>query len=165
MEAQPQQPQYDDDNESVWGTILGWGALMIFALGFGWKIGAPLIIGERWANKKDKAIDLVKNSKPAGSNESLYDQIRAYSLTHTQQGDSKDPDKVYIGQFSWDGLQREGPNYEVTLLWTEGSQKKVALWRVNLEDGSAWPQGTEARSLIDRVGGTHTEPAPAGAPG
>lgn len=146
MEKQMQtQPQYDDDTESAWGTILGWGALAIFAIGFGWKIGAPLIIGERWSNKKEDAIAVVKNSKPHEGGATLYDLIRAYSL---KMRDNKD---AYIGEFSWDALQREGPNYEVTLLWTEGTQKKVALWRVNLEDKSSWPQGTEARALTDRV--------------
>ncbi|HYD48558.1 MAG TPA: hypothetical protein VEB21_09430 [Terriglobales bacterium] len=141
MEAEP---QYDDDKESVWGTILGWGALVVFALGFAWYVGAPLIMGERWANKKEEAIQLVKSSKPSGSTETLYDLIRAYSLA--QHGKEK-----YIGEFSWDALQREGPNYEVTLLWTEGTQKRVALWRINLEDKSIWPQGSEANSLVSRV--------------
>lgn len=138
--------QYDDDKESVLGTIIGWGALAIFAIGFAWYVGAPLIMGEKWANKKDAAIALVKDSKPNGSKESLYDLIRAYSLKHHDQA-------TYIGEFSWDALQRDGPNYEVTLLWTEGTQKRVALWRINLEDGSIWPQGTEANSITNRVSG------------
>lgn len=132
------------DNESVWGPIIGWGALGVFAIGFAWYVGAPLIMGERWAGKQDDAIALVKNSTPSGQDQSLYDLIRAYSLKMRDNS-------VYIGEFSWDALQREGPNYEVTLLWTEGTSKKVALWIVDLEHQSQRPQGNEAATLIKRV--------------
>lgn len=142
--ATAEEPQYDDDTESVWGTIIGWGALAIFAIGFAWYVGAPLLMGERWANKKDDAVALVRNSKPSGSSQSLYDQIRAYSLK-MREGENR------VGEFSWDALQREGPNYEVTLLWTEGKQKKVAVWRVNLENGDIRPQGNEASTLVKKV--------------
>jgi hypothetical protein len=141
------------ENESVWGPIVGWGALGIFAIGFAWHVGAPLIMGERWAGKQDAAIALVKDFKPAGQDQSFYDLIRAYSL------DMRD-NSVYIGEFSWDALQRNGPNYEVTLLWTEGTAKKVALWRVNLEDNSQRPQGNEAVALIKRVAEGEPEKAP-----
>lgn len=140
------------ENESVWGPIIGWGALGLFAIGFAWHVGAPLLMGERWAGKQDAAIALVKDFKPEGQNASLYDLIRAYSLEMRDNS-------VYIGEFSWDALQRNGPNYEVTLLWTEGTAKKVALWRVDLEEGSQRPQGNEAVSLIKRV--VESAPAPA----
>jgi hypothetical protein len=110
-------------------------------------------MGERWAGKQDAAIALVKDFKPAGQDQSFYDLIRAYSL------DMRD-NSVYIGEFSWDALQRNGPNYEVTLLWTEGTAKKVALWRVNLEDNSQRPQGNEAVALIKRVAEGEPEKAP-----
>jgi hypothetical protein len=129
--------------ESVVGTILGWGFLAVFALVFAWRVGAPLIMRERWADKKNDAIDLVKNSKPIGS-ESLYDMIRAYSLKAKEQD-------VYVGEFSWDAIQRDGPEYEVTLLWTEHSERKVAVWRVNLQTKEIRPQGNEASSLPKRI--------------
>mgnify|MGYP006908283294 FL=1 len=132
------------ENESVWGPVIGWGMLGVFAIGFAWYVGAPLIMGERWAEKQDDAIELVRSFSPAGQDESLYDLIRAYSLKMRNND-------VYIGEFSWDALQREGPNYEVTLLWTEGTTKKVALWRVDLEDKSLRPQGNEAVALVKRV--------------
>ena len=49
------QPQYDADKESALGAIIGWGVLGIFAIGFAWYVGAPLIMGERWAQKNDQA--------------------------------------------------------------------------------------------------------------
>jgi len=141
------QPQYDEDKESALGAIIGWGVLGIFAIGFAWYVGAPLIMGERWAQKNDQAIELVKNLKPQGADTSLYDMIRAYSLR------MKD-NNVYVGEFSWDALQKQGPEYEVTLLWTEGNKKRVALWRVNLETKDIRPQGNEAASLPKRISET-----------
>ncbi len=133
----------DTQYESSLGTILGWGSLAIFGIAFGWYVGAPLIMGERWADKKTDAIELVKNQKPNGT-ETLYDMIRGFSLK------AKDLD-VYIGEFSWDAIQRDGPEYEVTLLWTEGPEKKVALWRVNLKTKEVRPQGNEAAGLPKRI--------------
>jgi hypothetical protein len=129
--------------ESTVGTILGWGFLAVFSIAFAWYVGAPLIMGERWADKKNDAIDLVRNSKPIGS-ETLYDMIRAYTLKAKEQN-------VYVGEFNWDAIQREGPQYEVTLLWTEGSERKVAVWRVNLQTKEIRPQGNEASSLPKRL--------------
>jgi len=133
----------EEKHESSLGAILGWGSLAAFAIGFAWYVGAPLIIGERWADKKSDAIQLVRNSKPLGG-ETLYDMIRAFSLK------SREKDK-YIGEFSWDATQQEGPEYQVTLLWTEGSEKKVAVWRVNLETQDIRPQGNEAANLVKRI--------------
>lgn len=138
METQP-----EERHESAVGTVLGWGSLAVFAVAFGWYVGAPLIIGERWSDKQSDAIQLVKDSKPSGS-ETLYDLIRAYSLK------AKDRD-LFVGEFSWSGMQREGPEYEVTLLWTEGQTKKVALWRVNLKTKEIRPQGNEAAGLAQRL--------------
>src|SRR5215475_7202570 len=107
--------QQGKTQESVWGTIIGWGVLFVFAVGFGWYVGAPLIQGERWANKKEDAINVVKNWKPTGK-DTLYDLIRNYSLKAKEQD-------LFVGEFKWDALQREGPDYEVTLLWTEGQGK------------------------------------------
>lgn len=138
------QPQYDEDKESALGAIIGWGVLGIFAICFAWYVGAPLIMGERWAQKNDQAIELVKNSMPDGEQSSLYDMIRGYSLRMREE-------KVYVGEFSWDALQKQGPEYEVTLLWTEGNKKRVALWRVNLEKQEIRAQGNEAVSLPKRI--------------
>ena len=129
--------------ESAIGTILGWGALAVFSLWFGWKVGAPLIVGEKWADKQTDAINLVKNMKPNGP-DTLYDMIRAYSLKAREQD-------TFVGEFSWSAMQREGPEYEVTLLWTEGQTKKVALWRVNLKTKEIRPQGNEAAGLPQRL--------------
>ena len=130
-------------HESAIGTIVGWGALGLFALGFAWYVGAPLIVGERWSEKQTDAIDLVKNQRPTDG-DTLYDIIRAYSLKAKEQ-------EVYVGEFSWDAIQRDGPEYEVTLLWTEGPDKKVALWRVNLQSKEVRPQGDEAAALPKRL--------------
>ena len=138
-----------EKHESSLGAILGWGSLAIFAIGFAWYVGAPLIVGERWADKKNDAIQLVRDSKPAGS-VTLYDMIRAFSLK------AKEKD-IFIGEFSWDAIQQDGPDYQVTLLWTEGSDRKVAVWRVNLKTKDIRPQGSEAASLPQRLAG---EPVP-----
>jgi len=132
-------------SESARAAILGWGALAVFALAFGSYVGAPLIIGERWQDKQNDAIQLVKDQKPTG-NDTLYDLIRAYSLK------AKDQD-VYVGEFSWSAIQQDGPEYEVRLLWTEGQGKKEAVWRVNLENKEIRPQGNEASDLPGRLSG------------
>jgi hypothetical protein len=129
--------------ESKWGTIIGWGVLAVFVIWFGWHVGSPLLIGERWADKKSDAIQKVRDSRPLGS-DTLYDMIRAYSLR------AKEKDR-FVGEFNWDAIQREGPEYEVTLLWTEASERKVAVWRVNLETGDPRPQGNEASGLPQRL--------------
>src|SRR5881409_557 len=125
------------------GTVLGWGSLALFAVGFAWYVGAPLLMGERWSNKQKDAIEIVKNFKPTGS-QTLYDMIRGYSL----KAHEKD---LYVGEFSWSSLQKDGPEYEVTLLWKEGTESKVALWRVNLETKELRPQGTDAAELPQRI--------------
>lgn len=135
-------PERDTSQESAIGTIVGWGALGVFALWFAYQVASPLLIGEKWAEKAPEAIELVKNTKPLG-NETLYDMIRAYSLK------AKEND-FFVGEFSWSATQKDGPEYEVTLLWTEGEQKKVALWRVNLENKEVRPQG-DAASLPQRL--------------
>ena len=133
----------NQQTESTWGTIIGWGVLAVFVLWFGWHVGSPLLVGERWADKKSDAIQKVRDSRPLGS-DTLYDMIRAYSLR------AKEKDR-FVGEFNWDAIQREGPEYEVTLLWTEGSERKVAVWRVNLETSDLRPQGNEASGLAQRL--------------
>ncbi len=129
--------------ENPIGTILGWGALAIFSIGFGWYVGAPLIVGERWADRQNEAIMVVKNSKP-GDTRTLDDMIRDYSV-------KMHANDLYVGEFNWSAIQGEGPEYEVTLLWREGNERKAALWRVNLESKDIRPQGDEASSLVKRI--------------
>jgi hypothetical protein len=133
----------EDQQQSALGAIIGWGALAAFAIGFAWYVGAPLLVGERWANKKADAINVVRNWKPTGK-DTLYDMIRGYSLK------AKEND-IFVGEFSWDALQDDGPEYEVTLLWTEEGKKQIAVWRVNLEEENVVPQGDEAASLPKRI--------------
>jgi hypothetical protein len=135
--------QAEQKHESAIGTVLGWGSLAVFAIVFAWYVGAPLIIGERWSDKQREAVQLVKDSRPTGG-ETLYDMIRAYSLQAKERN-------VFVGEFNWSAIQREGPEYEVTLLWTEGQTKKVALWRVNLKSKDIRPQGNEAAGLAQRL--------------
>ena len=141
------------NQESAFGTIIGWSALLAFALGFGWYIGAPLIEGERWADKKVDAIDAVKEWKPTGK-ATLYDMIRDYSLKAKEQD-------TYVGEFKWDALQREGPDYEVTLLWTEGQKKHVGVWRVDLSKPkeAPQPQKGDAGGLPAKLDGPVQKPA------
>ena len=139
-----EQKSYRSPQESAVGTIVGWGLLSIFAIGFAWYVGAPLILGEKWAEKKNDAIQLVKDIKPSGAPASLYDMLRDYQLK------AKERD-YFIGEMKWDAVQRDGPEYEVTLLWTEGQTKRVALWRVNLENKDVRPQGNEAGGLPQRL--------------
>jgi hypothetical protein len=148
--ANPQAKQ-----ESALGTIIGWGVLLVFAVGFGWYVGAPLIQGERWADKKEDAINAVKNWKPSNK-DTFYDMIRNYSLKAKEQD-------VFIGEFKWDALQREGPDYEVTLLWTEGQAKHVGVWRIDLSDLKAppKPQPGEAGGLPAKLESPVQKPAPA----
>jgi hypothetical protein len=136
-----QQPQ--SKRESSLGAILGWGSLALFCLVFGWRVGAPLLTGEHWSDKQNDAVELVKNSKPSGT-QTLYDMIRSYSLRAHDQD-------VYVGEFNWSAIQHEGPKYEVTLLWTEGPEHRAALWRVDLKTGEVIPQGDEAANLLKRI--------------
>lgn len=131
-------------SESSLGAILGWGGLAVFAIAFGWYVGAPLIVGQRWSDKQSDAIQLVKDYKPNGHT-SLYDLIRTYAQQASGRGS-------YVGEFSWSAVQRDGPEYEVTLLWTEASERKVAVWRVNLKNRAApRPQGNDAANLLQRL--------------
>lgn len=133
-----------EKRESALGTIIGWGILAVFTIGFAWYIGAPLLGGQRWSDKQSAAIQLVKDYKPSGT-ATLYDMIRAYAEKENTGG-------RYVGEFNWSAMQHNGPDYEVTLLWTEGSQRKVAVWRVNLETKEApRPQGNEAAELPQRL--------------
>ncbi len=131
--------------ESSLPAILGWGGLLVFMALFAWLIIAQLQSAETWSGRGSEAIALVKDFRPEGkTGETLYDLIRAYSLKAKEQD-------AYVGEFTWDAKQREGPDYEVTLLWKEGENHKVAVWRVDLGDKEVRPQGNEASSLPRRA--------------
>ncbi len=127
--------------ERSWPAIVGWGGLALFSVLFVWLISTQL--GESWAKREDEALKMVKDFRPDGT-DTLYDLTRAYSLKAKEQGG-------YVGEFTWDVKQKEGPQYEVTLLWREGEVHRVALWRINLKDKEIRPQGDEAASLPRRA--------------
>jgi hypothetical protein len=127
--------------ERSWPAIVGWGSLGVFSLLFVWLISTQL--GESWAKREPEAMQMVKDFKPDGK-DSLADLTKIYSIT------AKEKDG-YVGEFTWDSKQREGPEYEVSLLWKEGNAHHVALWRVDLKSKEIRPQGDEASSLPRRA--------------
>ncbi|MGH7787286.1 MAG: hypothetical protein ACRERC_10500 [Candidatus Binatia bacterium] len=129
--------------ESVLPAIIGWGGLAVFTLFFAWIVIAQLQETEEWQNRGPEAVTLVKTFKPDGA-DTLDDLIKGYSL----KAKAKD---VYVGEFTWDAKQKEGPEYEVTLLYTEGANHRVALWRVDLDQQSIRPQGDDAANLPQRA--------------
>lgn len=135
--------QVESQEESVVKTIIGWGGLGLFAIYFAWQVASPLIVGEQWANKQPEAIEVVKAMK-LEDGASLYDSIRAFSLAAKEK-------ELFVGEFSWSAIHRDGAEYEVSLLWSEGDTKKVAMWRVNLENREIRPQGDAAGGLPQRL--------------
>lgn len=129
--------------ERSWPAIVGWGGLFAFAGLFAWLIIAQLQSAQTWEGKKNDAISMLKQFRPDGS-ETMDDLIRGYSLK------AKEQDK-YVGEFTWDAKQKDGPDYEVTLLWKEGDKHRVAVWRVDLENKEIRPQGDEASTLPQRA--------------
>ena len=131
--------------ESPLPAIIGWGGLFLFTVLFAWLVIAQLQSSETWDGKKDDAITLMKLYRPdGGTTETMDDLIRGYSVK------AKDKD-VYVGEFAWDAKQKDGPDYEVTLLWKEGEQHRVAVWRVNLDSKEIRPQGDTATELPKRA--------------
>src|SRR5262249_1237299 len=70
--------------------------------------------------------------------------IKGYSLIAKEKGG-------YVGEFTWDAKQKNGPEYEVTLLWRDGNDHRVAVWRVDLERSEVRPQGDAASGLPQRA--------------
>jgi hypothetical protein len=130
--------------ESALSAILGWGGLAVFAGFFAWVIISQLQSTEEWSNRGPEAISLVKQFKPDGKPDTLDDLIKGYSLKAKEKGG-------YVGEFTWDAKQKEGPEYEVTLLWKEGNEHRVALWRVDLKQKRVRPQGDAAATLPQRA--------------
>jgi hypothetical protein len=125
-------------------AILGWGGLALFTVLFAWIVINQLHSAEEWSDRGKEAVALVKQFKPDGKPESLEDLIKGYSLKVKEKGG-------YVGEFTWDAKQKDGPLYEVTLLWREGNDHRVALWRVDLQDKDVRPQGDAAADLPQRA--------------
>ncbi len=130
--------------ESALPAILGWGGLAVFTVLFAWIIINQLQSAEEWADRGTEAVTLVKQFKPDGQADTLEDLIRGYSLRAKEKGG-------YVGEFTWNSTQKDGPEYEVTLLWKEGNNHRVALWRVDLQQKDVRPQGDAAASLPQRA--------------
>jgi hypothetical protein len=128
---------------SALSALLGWGGLAVFAVGFAWIVINQMQASEEWGDRGKEAVDLVKQFKPDGKPETLEDLLKGYSLKVKDKGG-------YVGEFSWNSVQADGPEYEVTLLWKEGNASKTALWRVDLEQQDVRPQG-DAASLPQRA--------------
>jgi len=140
-------PQAPHVRDRSWQAVIGWGALALFAIGFVWFISTQL--GETWSKREKDAVQLAKDFRPDGGM-NLSDLTKDYSLKAKEKG-------AYVGEFTWDAKQKDGPQYEVSLLWKEGEAHKVAVWVVDLKSKEVRPQGDEAASLPKRAkaaGGT-----------
>ena len=111
---------------------------------FAWVIINQLQSAAEWADRGPEAVTLVRQFKPAGQSDTMEDLIKGYSLKAKDKGG-------YVGEFTWNATQKDGPEYEVTLLWKEGNNHKVALWRVDLQQKDIRPQGDAAASLPQRA--------------
>lgn len=125
-------------------AILGWGGLALFTVLFALVIINQLQSAAEWADRGPEAVTLVKQFKPAGESDTMEDLIKGYSLKAKDKGG-------YVGEFTWNATQKDGAEYEVTLLWKEGNNHKVALWRVDLQQKEVRPQGDAAASLPQRA--------------
>jgi hypothetical protein len=125
-------------------AVLGWGSLGLFTVLFAWVIINQLHSAEEWADRGQEAVTLVKQFKPDGQPDTMEDLIKGYSLKAKEQGG-------YVGEFTWNATQKDGSEYEVTLLWKEGNNHKVALWRVDLQQRDVRPQGNAAAGLPRRA--------------
>jgi len=135
------QTSSEPKKQSSLPAILGWGSLAVFSLGFVWVISTQL--GESWSKREDEAKKLTREFKPDGT--LTLDDMTKVLLT---QGTDVD---VFVGEFSWESKQKDGPEYEVILTWREGNNHRQALWRVSLKDRSVVAQGDEAASIPKRA--------------
>lgn len=128
-------PEVASEKQRSWPAVLGWGSLAAFSVAFVWLVGSQL--GENWAKREEEAIAAVRQFQPTGSAYNLGDLTKVYAINAKQQD-------AYVGEFQWSAVQKDGPDYEVTLLWKEGNKTRIAAWRVNLEKKEIRPQGETA---------------------
>ncbi len=134
----------EQKKDSALPAILGWGGLALFTVLFAWIVINQLQSAEEWANRGTEAVALVKQFKPDGKPDTMEDLMKGYSLKAKEKG-------VYVGEFTWNSTQKDGPEYEVTLLYKEGNNHRVALWRVDLSQKDVRPQGDAAAGLPQRA--------------
>lgn len=134
----------EQKKDSALPAILGWGGLAVFTILFAWIVINQLQSAEEWANRGAEAVTLVKQFKPDGKPDTMEDLMKGYSLKAKEKG-------VYVGEFTWNSTQKDGPEYEVTLLYKEGNNHRVALWRVDLSQKDVRPQGDAAAGLPQRA--------------
>jgi len=138
--------------ESSLAAIIGWGGLILFMAGFAAIVINQIRGAEKWKDKKDVAVTKVREWRPGpGGNLPLDDLLKGYSLKIKEQNPEVTNEATdYVGEFSWDAKQKNGPDYEVTLVWKESykgeGSTRVAVWRVDLEKDEVRPQGDEATS-------------------
>lgn len=142
--SETRQPEQARRESSAVAAILGWGGLGIFTVLFAWIVINQLQTAEEWANRGPEAVLLVKQFTPDGQSDTLEDLMKGYSLKAKDKG-------AYVGEFTWNSVQKDGAEYEVTLLWKEGNNHRVALWRVDLQQKDVRPQGDAAASLPQRA--------------
>lgn len=136
---------------SALAAIIGWGGLLAFMGVFAWIVINQIRSGEIWTGKDAEAIALVRDSMPPeGNGMSLGDLLKGYSLK-VRELTTDNGDRAYVGEFSWNAHQKNGPEFEVQLRWKENQDTRVALWRVNLEKEEIRPQGGEAANLPRRA--------------
>jgi hypothetical protein len=130
-----------EKKERSWPAILGWGSLGLFAVGFVWVISTQL--GESWSKREEEAKKVVREFKPDG-------QMTLEDMTKILQTQGTDVD-IFVGEFSWESKQKDGPEYEVILTWREGNNHRQAIWRIDLKTKDVRPQGDDAASIPRRA--------------
>ncbi|MBI1814372.1 MAG: hypothetical protein HYR72_05300 [Deltaproteobacteria bacterium] len=130
-----------EKKERSWPAVVGWGSLALFSIGFVWVISTQL--GESWSKREEEAKKTVREYKP--DNTLTLDDMTKVLLT---QGTDVD---VFVGEFSWESKQKDGPEYEVILTWREGNHHRQAVWRIDLKNKDVRPQGDEAAAIPKRA--------------
>ena len=124
--------------ERSWPAVIGWGSLALFSVVFVWLISNQL--AESWSKREEEAKKMVREYKPDNGTLTLDDMTK---LLQTQGTDVD----VFVGEFSWESKQKDGPEYQVILTWREGSNHRQAVWLADLKNKQIRPQGDEAASI------------------